>query len=82
MDFENKFLFLQHPFGLNYVLDESLFWSSFLIFEIKFELINGPKRSKIVSLCATSHLNYFGRDPMFEKLCWHNVWIIHLKHPL
>jgi hypothetical protein len=45
MDLESEFLFLQHPFGLNYVLEESLFWSSFLIFEIKFELINGPKSS-------------------------------------
>jgi hypothetical protein len=64
MDLESEFLFLQHPFGFNYVLEESLFWSSFLVFEIKFEIINGPKSSKIVTLCATSHLDYFGRDPM------------------
>lgn len=64
MDLENEFLFLQHPFGLNDVLEESLFWSSFLVLEIKFELINGPKSSKIVNLCATSHLDHFGRDPM------------------
>jgi len=60
MDLESEFLFLQHPFGLNYVLEESLFWSLFLI----FELIYGPKSSNIVNLCAPSHLDYFGRDPM------------------
>jgi hypothetical protein len=38
MGLENKFFFLQNPFGLNYVLERSLFWSSFLVFEIKLSL--------------------------------------------